>query len=138
MTKTAIPQKVYLSIAFILFAFFVIYPILVDAERSYLVYVLYTTFIYVALAQAWNLTGGYTGQVSLGSHAFFGIGMYITAIFWRAKLIGYPGPGWYDFQRGLCSSGSDPDRHAPIEQVERGIISPWALSAWEKYCALLR
>lgn len=92
MTKTEIPKKVSLSIAGILFAFFVIYPILVDSERSYLVYVLYTTFIYVALAQAWNLIGGYTGQVSLGSHAFFGIGCYVTAIFWRAKWIGYLDP----------------------------------------------
>ena len=52
MTKTVIPNKVVLSIALILFAFLVIYPVLVDSERSYLVYVLYTTFIYVALAQA--------------------------------------------------------------------------------------
>jgi len=103
MTKTTIPKKVSLSIAFILFAFFVIYPIVVDSERSYLVYVLYTTFIYVALAQAWNLTGGYTGQVSLGSHAFFGIGMYITAIFWRAKWIGYLDPLGMIFS-GVCAT----------------------------------
>lgn len=73
-------------------AFFVIYPFLVDAERSYLVYFLYTTFIYVALAQGWNLAGGYTGQVSLGNHAFFGAGCYTTAILWKVKAIGYLDP----------------------------------------------
>jgi len=73
-------------------AFFVIYPFLVDAEKSYLVYFLYTTFIYVALAQGWNLAGGYTGQVSLGQHAFFGVGCYTTAILWRARAIGYLDP----------------------------------------------
>ena len=122
MTKTAIPKKVSLSIAFILFAFFVIYPILVNSERSYLVYVLYTTFIYVALAQAWNLTGGYTGQVSLGVTCLF----RHRHVYYRDILAGQmdrlPGPGWHDIQRGLCSSGSDTDRHASIEQIEGGLF----------------
>ena len=80
------------GIGLIFFAFFVVYPFLVNAERSYLVYFLYTTFIYVALAQGWNLAGGYAGQVSLGQHAFFGVGCYVTAILWRAKTLGYLDP----------------------------------------------
>ena len=80
------------TIGLIFLAFFVIYPFLVDAEKSYLVYFLYTTFIYVTLALGWNLIGGYAGQVSLGQHAFFGAGCYVTAILWRAKLIGYLDP----------------------------------------------
>ena len=80
------------AIGLIFLAFFVIYPFLVDAEKSYLVYFLYTTFIYVTLALGWNLIGGFTGQVSLGQHAFFGAGCYVTAILWRAKLIGYLNP----------------------------------------------
>jgi branched-chain amino acid transport system permease protein len=76
----------------ILLGFFLTYPFLVDAEASYLVYFFYLTFIYVALAQGWNLVAGYTGQVSLGQHAFFGIGSYITAITWRAGLTGYLDP----------------------------------------------
>ena len=80
------------SAAFILLCFFIIYPFLVDAEFSYLVYFLYTTFIYVTMAQGWNLAAGYTGQVSLGQHAFFGVGCYVTAIIWRAGWTGYLDP----------------------------------------------
>jgi len=85
-------QKIGYSLGLLLLALFVVYPFLVDAEASYLVYFLYSTFIYVALAQGWNLASGYTGQVSLGQHAFFGIGCYVTAITWRAGLTGYLDP----------------------------------------------
>jgi branched-chain amino acid transport system permease protein len=34
--------------------------------------------LYAGLAQAWNLLGGYAGQVSLGNAAFFGIGAYTS------------------------------------------------------------
>ncbi len=81
----------YLAV-FIGLAFFVVYPLVVDAEASYLVYFFYLTFIYIALAQSWNLVAGYTGQVSLGQHAFFGIGCYVTAITWRAGWTGYLDP----------------------------------------------
>ena len=84
--------KVGYSGVLILLCFFIIYPLLVDAEFSYLVYFLYTTFIYVTLAQGWNLAAGYTGQVSLGQHAFFGVGAYMTAITWRAEWTGYLDP----------------------------------------------
>lgn len=39
-----------------------------------------------ALATAWNLAAGYTGLVSLGSAAFFGIGVYTMAIASNAGL----------------------------------------------------
>lgn len=44
------------------------------------VFVLYLLFLNIALAQSWNLVGGYTGLVSLGHAAFFGIGAYSAAI----------------------------------------------------------
>src|SRR6202165_1596964 len=34
------------------------------------------TVMYVGLATAWNIMGGYTGYISLGHAAFFGIGAY--------------------------------------------------------------
>ena len=92
MTGKLNSGKIGWGVGLVFLAFFVIYPFVVDAEKSYLVYFLYTTFIYVALAQGWNLAGGYTGQVSLGQHAFFGIGCYTTAILWRVKAIGYFSP----------------------------------------------
>ncbi|MBN2040719.1 MAG: branched-chain amino acid ABC transporter permease [Spirochaetes bacterium] len=72
--------------------FFVLCPLFLNSERSYFIYFLYTTFIYITIAQGWNLIAGYTGQVSLGQHAFFGLGAYITAITWRAGLTGYFDP----------------------------------------------
>jgi branched-chain amino acid transport system permease protein len=38
-----------------------------------------TVFMYVALAAAWNLIGGYAGYACFGQVGFFGIGAYTTA-----------------------------------------------------------
>jgi branched-chain amino acid transport system permease protein len=37
-------------------------------------------FMFVALAQAWNLLGGYAGYASFGQVVFFGLGGYFTAV----------------------------------------------------------
>jgi branched-chain amino acid transport system permease protein len=37
-------------------------------------------FLFVALAQAWNIIGGYTGYASFGQVVFFGLGAYTTAV----------------------------------------------------------
>ena len=39
-----------------------------------------TVFMFVALAQGWNIIGGFTGYASFGQVAFFGLGAYITAV----------------------------------------------------------
>ena len=39
-----------------------------------------TVFMFIALAQAWNIIGGYTGYASFGQVAFFGVGAYTTAV----------------------------------------------------------
>lgn len=36
--------------------------------------------LYAAMSIGWNIIGGYTGQVSFGNAAFFGVGAYTTAI----------------------------------------------------------
>jgi branched-chain amino acid transport system permease protein len=41
---------------------------------------LLTLLLYAALAQAWNLVGGFAGQLSLGHTAFLGAGGYTTAM----------------------------------------------------------
>ena len=69
-----------------------LFPFSVDSEESYLVYFLFVTFLYIALAQGWNVVAGYGGQASLGQHAFFGLGAYVTAISWKAGWIGYLDP----------------------------------------------
>jgi branched-chain amino acid transport system permease protein len=63
---------------------------------AYLLDVLVLILLWGALAGAWNVAGGYAGQVSLGHSAFFGLGAYaaaVTAIHWAlsawvAMLIG--------------------------------------------------
>ncbi|MBI4011178.1 MAG: branched-chain amino acid ABC transporter permease [Candidatus Rokubacteria bacterium] len=37
-------------------------------------------YLYALLAQAWNLLGGYAGQISLGNAVFFGIGAYASSV----------------------------------------------------------
>jgi branched-chain amino acid transport system permease protein len=39
-----------------------------------------SVFMFVALAQGWNLIGGYAGYVSFGQVVFFGLGGYVTAV----------------------------------------------------------
>ncbi|HKG22035.1 MAG TPA: branched-chain amino acid ABC transporter permease [Blastocatellia bacterium] len=46
----------------------------------YAQHVLILILLYVALGSAWNILGGFAGQLSLGHAAFFGIGAYSTAI----------------------------------------------------------
>src|SRR4030081_1059857 len=38
------------------------------------------TVMYVGLATAWNIMGGYTGYISLGHAAFFGFGSYALGL----------------------------------------------------------
>ncbi len=45
------------------------------------------TILYAGLSQAWNILGGYCGQISLGHGLYFGIGAYVsTLLFVRAGL----------------------------------------------------
>lgn len=46
----------------------------------YLFSVLTTVFIWIILGQAWNLLGGFTGQISFGHAMFLGIGSYTAMI----------------------------------------------------------
>jgi branched-chain amino acid transport system permease protein len=48
--------------------------------NGYLLNLLYTTVLYVALAYGWNIISGYAGYFSFGQIAFFGIGAYATAL----------------------------------------------------------
>ena len=54
------------------------YPWLVP--NSYMRYAGVLTVMYAALSTSWNLVGGFTGYVSLGHAAFFGVGAYGTAL----------------------------------------------------------
>jgi len=46
----------------------------------YLLNVVVLTLMFAALAQSWNILGGYCGQISLGHALYFGTGAYVTSI----------------------------------------------------------
>ena len=46
----------------------------------YTVFLFYLLWLYIGLAQGWNLLAGYAGLISLGVAAFFGIGAYTAAM----------------------------------------------------------
>ncbi|HDM77961.1 MAG TPA: branched-chain amino acid ABC transporter permease [Deltaproteobacteria bacterium] len=69
--------KVLTVTGFILLLFLV--PLLA-IQSSFLLQVLSTSFLYAALSLSWNLLA-YSGHISLGHAAFFGLGAYGSALF---------------------------------------------------------
>lgn len=53
-------------------------------QNDYVMQVLFRIALFAALGLAWNIVGGYAGQLSLGHVAFFGIGAYGLALFTEA------------------------------------------------------
>ena len=43
-------------------------------------------FMNVLLASAWNLVGGFAGQISFGNASLFGVGAYATSMLWLAGV----------------------------------------------------
>ena len=64
----------------------VAFPFLVTPD--WLVNIGVFTLMYAGLATAWNLFSGFTGYISLGQAAFFGIGAYALAITFQHVSIG--------------------------------------------------
>src|SRR3981189_1969261 len=65
-------------------------------HNNYQLQILFRIYLFAALGLAWNLVGGYAGQLSLGHAAYFGAGAYGLALFggkfgtspWLAVLMG--------------------------------------------------
>jgi len=60
---------------------------------QYLLHILIVTGIFIIAAMSLNLLLGYTGQLSLGHVAFFGIGAYTSALVslgFEIEILGYP------------------------------------------------
>ena len=65
-------------------------------QARYSQHVLILVLLYITLGSAWNILGGFAGQLSLGHAAFFGIGAYTAAIIasksalspWWAVILG--------------------------------------------------
>jgi branched-chain amino acid transport system permease protein len=77
-------KRNYIIIAVIAFVLSLLVPVFV--QQDYTLQVLFRIYLFAALGLAWNLVGGYTGQLSLGHAAYFGAGAYGIAIFSRVGL----------------------------------------------------
>ncbi|HEY0989285.1 MAG TPA: branched-chain amino acid ABC transporter permease [Kofleriaceae bacterium] len=49
-------------------------------EQDYLLTVMFRVFLFAGVGMAWNIVGGYAGQLSLGHVAYFGLGGYGLAL----------------------------------------------------------
>ncbi len=63
-------------------------PLVVHSDYTF--QVLFRIFLFAALGLAWNLVGGYTGQLSLGHAAYFGAGAYGLALFSKEGMPAWP------------------------------------------------
>ncbi|ALE88092.1 branched-chain amino acid ABC transporter ATP-binding protein/permease [Pseudomonas versuta] len=68
--------RVYMS--FLLLALLLIIPISAGSPFVYHLFILICS--YAALASAWNIVGGFAGQLSLGHAVFYGVGAYTTTL----------------------------------------------------------
>jgi branched-chain amino acid transport system permease protein len=93
-------------LAAVVFGALVAFPFLVPA--NWIVNIAIFTLMYAGLATAWNLLGGYSGYVSLGHVAFFGIGAYAIAI---------------AFQHGGIGNGYVPFLVLPLVGVGAALVS---------------
>lgn len=75
-------DKTTIIITILVVLAFACVPFFMDVDKSYLGFFLFLSFCHIIISQGWNIVGGYTGQISLGQHAFFGLGAYTTAINW--------------------------------------------------------
>ena len=53
-------------------------------KNEYYFFAGYTVLMFVVLATAWNILGGYAGYVNFGTPAFFGLGAYTAAVLFKA------------------------------------------------------
>jgi len=53
-------------------------------QNEYYFFAGYTVLMFIVLATAWNILGGYAGYVNFGTPAFFGLGAYTAAVLFKA------------------------------------------------------
>jgi branched-chain amino acid transport system permease protein len=66
---------------FAILAFLILVPLI--GLSSYTMHILILVIIWSVIGMAWNLLGGYCGQVSFGHAAFFGVGAYTAGLLYH-------------------------------------------------------
>src|ERR1700674_1770460 len=59
-------------------AFLLAFPWMFTSSFSH--HLMIMIFLYALMAQSWNVMAGFSGQISLGHAAFFGIGAYASSV----------------------------------------------------------
>jgi branched-chain amino acid transport system permease protein len=79
-TARAAPRRIDAGVIAViaLLALILLVPLLVGDDFVFHVFI--TICLYGALATAWNIVGGFAGQLSLGHAIFYGIGAYTAAL----------------------------------------------------------
>jgi branched-chain amino acid transport system permease protein len=54
-------------------------------QRRDTINLLFLVYLYVTMAQSWNILAGFAGQVNLGHAAFFGVGALVTRKLWTEQ-----------------------------------------------------
>lgn len=54
-------------------------------QRRDLINLFFLVYLYITLAQSWNILAGYAGQINLGHAAFFGVGALTTRKLWTEQ-----------------------------------------------------
>lgn len=70
------------------------------ADNSFRMHVFILILLYASMAQAWNIIGGYCGQVSFGHSVFFGIGAYGAGM----AVVTYGGLPWPGILIGMVAA----------------------------------
>jgi branched-chain amino acid transport system permease protein len=65
----------------IIFAILLLVPLM--GLSTYVMHILILVLMWSVIGMAWNLLGGYTGQVSFGHAAFFGVGAYTAGLLYQ-------------------------------------------------------
>ena len=69
--------------------------------NSFYLHLFIMIFMHAVMAQSWNVIAGFSGQISLGHGAFFGIGAYATSFFYMQ----YGVTPWISIFIGMFVSG---------------------------------
>jgi len=69
--------------------------------NSFYLHLMIMVFMHAVMAQSWNVIAGFSGQISLGHGAFFGIGAYATSFFY----VQYGISPWISIFFGIIFSG---------------------------------
>jgi len=65
---------------FVLLVFLGLLAVLLFTRNPFYLNILFMILLFAGLSGAWNIIGGFGGQLSLGHSAFFGIGAYTSAL----------------------------------------------------------